>query len=625
MGRRLLRLDARAGARARRAASPSATRRAAVARPCASRSPARRSRSTLTTDQRAAITGSSPPSTRGSASTCCSRARRAAARPRSISRRAPRRLERGLGTIVLVPEIALAPQTVGRFRQRFGDLVAIVHSSLGDAERRDERDRIARGEARIVVGARSAVFAPDARRRPDRRRRGARHRVQAGVGSPLRRAHRRREARGARGCRRGLRLGDAAARELGCACVARRSRPGSAPRCRPSGSSTCVARPGTRSRRRSSARWAASSESGGRAILLLNRRGVAPAIHCRACGVSRRCPQCDVALTLHRDDALHCHHCGRVEQVPKQCPECRLGRAGPHRRRDAAARDGARAPPPGARALPARRRRLARGPAPCARPLERFRDADRAVLVGTQMVAKGHHVPGVSLAAVVDADTGLSLPDFRSEERTFQLVTQLAGRSGRDAPGRVLVQTFQPDATPLRHAVNHDVAGFLAGELERREALGYPPYRHLVSILVAGPEREGAARGPAGAAGAPGWRSGRPARPGARAPAARPASCAPDREDDAAANRRPPRLGAPRLGCAHDASRRAHGRRRRRPAVACRKRRVDETLTATIREAMPLAAHWASRASRRTPSTSSCAAPGRPSTARPRGSSTAAT
>jgi len=97
-------------------------------------------------------------------------------------------------------------------------------------------------------------------------------------------------------------------------------------------------------------------------------------------------------------------------------------------------------------------------------------------------------VPGVALAAVVDADTGLSLPDFRAEERTFQLVTQLAGRSGRDAPGRVVVQTFQPDATPLRHAVNHDVAGFLAGELERREVLGYPPFRHLVSILVSGPE-----------------------------------------------------------------------------------------------------------------------------------------
>jgi len=109
------------------------------------------------------------------------------------------------------------------------------------------------------------------------------------------------------------------------------------------------------------------------------------------------------------------------------------------------------------------------------------------VLIGTQMVAKGHHFAGVRLAAVVDADTGLALADFRADERTFQLVTQLAGRSGRDAPGLVLVQTFQPDAVPLAFAARHDVAGFLAGELERRAELGYPPYRHLVSILVSGP------------------------------------------------------------------------------------------------------------------------------------------
>src|SRR5206468_5724272 len=120
--------------------------------------------------------------------------------------------------------------------------------------------------------------------------------------------------------------------------------------------------------------------------------------------------------------------------------------------------------------------------------LERFAVSDRVVLIGTQMVAKGHHFPGVRLAAVVDADTGLALPDFRAEERTFQLVTQLAGRSGRDAPGLVLVQTFQPDATPLAFAARHDVAGFLAGELERRAALGYPPFRHLVSIVVSGPD-----------------------------------------------------------------------------------------------------------------------------------------
>jgi primosomal protein N' (replication factor Y) len=120
--------------------------------------------------------------------------------------------------------------------------------------------------------------------------------------------------------------------------------------------------------------------------------------------------------------------------------------------------------------------------------LSRFAAADRVVLVGTQIVAKGHHFPGVALAAVVDADTGLGLPDFRAEERTFQLLTQLAGRSGRDAPGRVLVQTFQPDARAIALAANHDVPRFLAGELKRRRELGYPPFRHLVRLVVAGPD-----------------------------------------------------------------------------------------------------------------------------------------
>ena len=126
-------------------------------------------------------------------------------------------------------------------------------------------------------------------------------------------------------------------------------------------------------------------------------------------------------------------------------------------------------------------------PEELAAALRRFRDTDRAVLLGTQMVAKGHHFAGVELAAVVDADAGLALPDLRAEERTFQLVTQLAGRSGRDAPGRVLVQTFQPDARPIVLAARHDVPRFLADELERRRELGYPPFRHLVRILVTAP------------------------------------------------------------------------------------------------------------------------------------------
>jgi primosomal protein N' (replication factor Y) len=395
-------------------------------------------------------------------------------------------LDRGLGTIVLVPEIALAPQTVGRFRQRFGDLVAIIHSSLGDAERRDERDRIARGEARIVVGARSAVFAP-----------------MRGVGLIVvdeehdsafkQESDPRYDARTVAAKRAAL---EGAVAVYGSATP----RPESWARLRRSSLGARIGAPMPRVGMvdlRREAGYPLSApllealgglvETGGRAILLLNRRGVAPAIHCRACGVSRRCGDCDVALTLHADEALHCHHCGRSERVPRACPSCgsvelaRIG-AGTQRLEAELARN---VPELDRFRLDAD---VTAKPGAVRETLERFRAAERAVLLGTQMVAKGHHVPGVALAVVVDADTGLSLPDFRAEERTFQLVTQLAGRSGRDAPGRVLVQTFQPDATPLRHALNHDVAGFLAGELERREALGYPPYRHLVSILVAGPE-----------------------------------------------------------------------------------------------------------------------------------------
>jgi primosomal protein N' (replication factor Y) len=397
-------------------------------------------------------------------------------------------LARGRGAIVLVPEIALTPQALGRFRSRFGDGVAVLHSALTEAERRDERERIAGGEAPIVVGARSAVFAPvpalglvvvdeehdasykqesdpryDARTvaakraalagavavygsatpRPETWSRLDRLELPARIGAPL----------------PSVRLVDLR-REAGY--------PLSAPLL---------------------AELATLEERGGRAILLLNRRGVSGAIHCRACGRSRRCPSCDVALTLHDDRRLHCHHCGFSQTMPERCPNCgsvELARIGAGTQRLEAEL---------ARRVPGLERiRLdadsAAKPNALAEALERFARAPAAALIGTQMVAKGHHFPGVAVAAVVDADTGLAFPDFRAEERTFQLVTQLAGRSGRDAPGVVLVQTFQPDATPLTFAVRHDVRGFLAYELGRRQELGYPPFRHLVSVVVSGPEPE---------------------------------------------------------------------------------------------------------------------------------------
>ena len=393
-------------------------------------------------------------------------------------------LERDLGAIVLVPEIALAPQTVGRFRARFGDSVAILHSGLTDAERRDERERIASGEARVVVGARSAIFAPmhgvglicvdeehdpsykqESDPRYDARTVAAKRAALEGAvalygsATPRPESWERLER---------LELGERLGAKLPPVRVVDLRREAGYPLSAP-----LLAELGK------------LAEGGGKAILLLNRRGIAPALHCRACGTTFRCPQCDVALVLHRDERLHCHHCGHVEPRPEECPACRsveLARIGAGTQRLE-------------RELAAKMPELelirldadtASHPEELAAALQRFRDADRAVLLGTQMVAKGHHFAGVALAAVVDADTGLGLPDFRAEERTFQLLTQLAGRSGRDAPGRVLVQTFQPDARPVALAANHDVPRFLADELRRRRELGYPPYRHLVRVVATG-------------------------------------------------------------------------------------------------------------------------------------------
>ena len=394
-------------------------------------------------------------------------------------------LERGFGSIVLVPEIALTPQAVGRFRARFGARVALIHSGLTDAERRDERLRIARGEARVVVGARSAIFAPvrglglicvdeehdpsykqESDPRYDARTVAAKRASLEGAVAVFGSATPRPESWHSLDR---LELGGRIAGRLPPVRVVDLRREAGYP----------LSAPLLEALER-------VVERGDKAILLLNRRGVAPALHCRACGTTIRCANCDVALVLHGDGLLRCHHCGASEAAPEICPACasaelaRIGAGTQRLERELEA------------ALPMLTRfRLdadtveQRG---VAATLRAFGESRSSALIGTQMVAKGHHFSGVALAAVVDADTGLGLPDFRAEERTFQLLTQLAGRSGRDAPGRVLVQTFQPDARAIELAARHDVRGFLAGELERRRDLGYPPFRHLVRIVVAGRE-----------------------------------------------------------------------------------------------------------------------------------------
>jgi primosomal protein N' (replication factor Y) len=401
-------------------------------------------------------------------------------------------LARGRSAIVLVPEIALTPQALGRFRARFGERVAVLHSALTEAERRDERERITAGAAPVVVGARSAVFAPVPRLglvcvdeehdpsykqesdpRYDARTVAAKRAALEGAVAVYGSATPRPESweRLER-----LELGGRLAGPLPPVRIVDLRRETGYPLSAP-----LLAELGK------------IADGGGKAILLLNRRGIAPALHCRACGLTLRCPACDVALTLHGDGLLHCHHCGRREPAPELCPACgaaelaRLGAGTEKLEEELAAR------------LPELERfrldaDVAGQPGRLAETLTRFAACERGVLLGTQMVAKGHHFEGVALAAVVDADTAMALPDLRAEERTFQLVTQLAGRSGRDAPGRVLVQTYQPDARPIALAARHAVEEFLAGELARRRELGYPPFRHLVRVVVAGPGEAAPAR-----------------------------------------------------------------------------------------------------------------------------------
>jgi primosomal protein N' (replication factor Y) len=387
-------------------------------------------------------------------------------------------LAEGRGVIILVPEIALTPQIFSRFVDRFGDTVAVLHSKLSAGERHDEWARLRSGGARVCVGPRSAVFAPIERlglivldeehdssyKHEGDLRYDARH-------VALRRA----QQAGAL-----LVAGSATPRPESVHALRRLRLPARVDG-RPLPPVQIVDM-----REQQGALAPATSHAlvdARKAIVLLNRRGWSNFVDCRSCGHAWTCPQCDVSLVLHRGDGhLACHHCGHRERVPQRCSKCgsmsvaRHG-AGTERlehdlaqighevfRLDADVRD------PGVL-------------------LRRFEQAPRGILLGTQMVAKGHDFPDVTLGVVVDADSTLRFPDFRAEERTFALVAQLAGRAGRGpGGGRVLVQTMAPGAASIVAAARHDADGFLAGELARREALRYPPFSHLIRIVCSAPE-----------------------------------------------------------------------------------------------------------------------------------------
>jgi primosomal protein N' (replication factor Y) len=391
-------------------------------------------------------------------------------------------LAQGRSAIVLVPEIGLTPQTAGRFVQRFGDTVAVLHSQLSVRERYDEWARLRSGAARVAVGPRSAVFAPledvglivvdeehdgsykqegdpryDARHVAERRARDAGALLLAGSATPRPESVLRYER---------IRLPE---RVDGSAL----------PRVE------LVGMAGHQAALHGTTRDALEQVRvrGEKAIVLLNRRGWSNFLTCGDCGRVWECPNCDVTLVLHRAAGrVSCHHCGYREAVPSNCPDCgsvSLARHGIGTEQLGAELERLMDPLPVFR-LDADTA-MAGGAAVA---LERFDAAEAGVLVGTQMVAKGHDFPDVTLGVVLDADATLRFPDFRAEERTFALVAQLAGRSGRGArEGRVVVQALDPDAPVLRFAAEHDADGFLDVELTRREALSYPPYGSLIRVV----------------------------------------------------------------------------------------------------------------------------------------------
>ena len=396
-------------------------------------------------------------------------------------------LERGRGVIVLVPEIGLAPQTVHRFEARLGGKVAVLHSGLSPGERADEWRRLDRAEARVAVGPRSAIFAPvgdlglvviDEEHEASYKQEGdprydarevARHRAHeagavllAGSATPRPESWAQLERVELGGRATGAALPAVEVLDM-------REREGSAGVLH----------------ERTLACLGQLEREGGKAIVLASRRGFAPHVVCRGCGRGWACPDCDVSLVLHRaPPALRCHHCGRAERVPDVCPVCgsvSIARVGAGTQQVADALAAAAGIPVLRLDSDAAARRGAH-----AEILARFEREPAAILVGTQMVAKGHDFPDVVLGVVVDADATLRFADFRAEERTFALIAQLAGRSGRGArAGRVLVQTLAPQARPILAAARHDAPGFLASELERRRALRYPPFSHLGRVELA--------------------------------------------------------------------------------------------------------------------------------------------
>jgi primosomal protein N' (replication factor Y) len=407
----------------------------------------------------------------------------------------------GDGAILLVPEIALTPQLVGRFRARFGDDIAVLHSGLTPRQREDAWQSLRQGRVQVAIGARSALFAPvahlqliviDEEHDPSfKQDEGFRYHARdmallraqyagavcvLGSATPsIETYHRANEGK--------LKLLSLPARATGAMLPEveivdlRKHRHG------PSGH-PLVSGPLHMALDR-------CLQGGHQAILFLNRRGFSPSVRCVGCGMIVECPACSVALTEHRGQGvLRCHYCDFHRPIEAPCVSCgeieydQLG-VGTEQLQQAVQQSF-----PGARVARLDRDTASREGVETV--LDKLRNRAVDVLVGTQMVTKGHDIAGVTLVGVVLADQSLAFPDFRASERTFQLLAQVAGRAGRaEAPGEVIFQTFQPDHPAVRLAAIHDYERFYAAEIENRREVGYPPFARLVTARVhAGAEGE---------------------------------------------------------------------------------------------------------------------------------------
>lgn len=410
-------------------------------------------------------------------------------------RAAAEALARGRQVLYIAPEIALTAQVVGQLKERFGSRVALMHSGMGPRERLDSWVRVKTGEAAIVLGARSALFAPaeavgliilDEEHEGSYKQEAAPRYHARAVAMLLAKAHR-------------------AALVLGSAT--------------PSAESWHAARLGELELLQMPARVAGASmpevqiedlgelyrdgkpamfgpiltellsealsrdEQG---ILFLNRRAYAPFLMCRDCGHSFRCPRCSISLAFHRAARrLRCHHCGYQEGAPDKCPQCQGSRISPFGAGSEKVEEAVRHHFPLARTARLDRDVVRRKGA-LEEIISKFRAGETNVLVGTQLVAKGLHFPKVTVVGVVAADISLNIPDFRARERTFQLLSQVAGRAGRaEHPGRVVIQTFSPEDPSVLAASSHSYEPFMQGLLEERSEAGYPPYTTLINIIAA--------------------------------------------------------------------------------------------------------------------------------------------